>query len=241
MPSEHDPRHALRDVFGTFLAVSAVCVVAGLLREVPFGAEIAPTLIAGAFLFTALEKARREEGGAARFGIDLGGLLAPREEAGAPLALARSASREIAVALALAAVTFVPYGFAYAAYHAPGRALSLEGVTIPASFVAGQIIVVALPEEAFFRGFIQTRLCDAFPAKRALFGIAALSLPALFTQAALFALVHVLVQPDPARLSVFFPGLLFGALRAWRGGIGAAIVYHAASNVFAEVLFQGLM
>jgi uncharacterized protein len=242
MPAEHPPRDALRDVAGTYLAVAVVCFVAGLLRGTWLGPELAPTLIAGAFLFTALEKARRDEGGAARFGIALGGLLAPRGEGeGHDLrAVARSALREIGVALGLAAVTFTPYAFAYAYYHAPVRPFSLEGVSIPASFVAGQLIVVALPEEAFFRGFVQTRLTDAFPATRRVFGVR-ISAPALFVQAGLFALVHVIVTPDPARLAVFFPGLLFGVLREWRGGIGAALVYHALSNVFAEVLFQAMM
>ena len=58
-------------------------------------------------------------------------------------------------------------------------------------------------------------------------------------QAALFALVHLATEPHPAKLAVFFPGLLFGWLRAWRGGIGAAIVFHALSNVLAEILVRG--
>src|SRR5690606_14623005 len=204
MPTDHTRRHALRDVLGTYLVVGAVCLAAGLLRGVRFGAEIAPTLIAGAFLFTALEKARRDQGGAARFGIALGGLLAPRDDEGTPdpAAVARSAAREIAVAVAVALATFVPYAFAYSAYHAPLRPFSLEGVEIPMSFVAGQLIVVALPEEAFFRGFVQTRFTDAFPTRRSLFGVR-VSIPALVLQAALFALVHVLVEPNPARLAVF--------------------------------------
>ena len=32
-------------------------------------------------------------------------------------------------------------------------------------------------------------------------------------------------EPHPAKLATFFPGLLFGWLRAWRGGIGAAIAF----------------
>ncbi|HJL19019.1 MAG TPA: glutamic-type intramembrane protease, partial [Sandaracinaceae bacterium LLY-WYZ-13_1] len=34
-------------------------------------------------------------------------------------------------------------------------------------------------------------------------------------------------------------GLLFGWLRAWRGGIGAAMLLHAMSNVLAEILEEG--
>ena len=40
-------------------------------------------------------------------------------------------------------------------------------------------------------------------------------------------------------VAVFFPGLLFGWLRARRGGIGAAIAVHALSNVLAELLVRG--
>ena len=59
---------------------------------------------------------------------------------------------------------------------------------------------------------------------------------ALVLQAVLFALVHFIVDPNPARLAVFFPGLAFGWLRALRGTIGAAIAFHALCNLFSEVL-----
>jgi membrane protease YdiL (CAAX protease family) len=52
----------------------------------------------------------------------------------------------------------------------------------------------------------------------------------------LFAAIHFLVEPHPARLAVFFPALLFGWTRAWRGGIGAALVLHAMSNLYSEIL-----
>jgi membrane protease YdiL (CAAX protease family) len=35
---------------------------------------------------------------------------------------------------------------------------------------------------------------------------------------------------------VFFPALLFGWVRAWRGGIGAALALHASSNLYSEIL-----
>jgi hypothetical protein len=59
---------------------------------------------------------------------------------------------------------------------------------------------------------------------------------AWFLQAALFAGIHFLVEAHPARLAVFFPALLFGWTRAWRGGIGAALALHAASNLYSEIL-----
>ena len=55
-------------------------------------------------------------------------------------------------------------------------------------------------------------------------------------QAALFAALHFAVEPHPARLAVFFPALLFGWVRAWRGGIGAAKALHALSKLYSEIL-----
>jgi membrane protease YdiL (CAAX protease family) len=83
-----------------------------------------------------------------------------------------------------------------------------------------------------------TRLHDAFPARHRVLG-ANVHAGVLVTQAALFALVHLATEPDVQKLAVFFPGLLFGWLRAWRGGIGAAILFHAMSNVLAEILVRG--
>ena len=47
------------------------------------------------------------------------------------------------------------------------------------------------------------------------------------------------VEPRLDELATFFPGLLFGWLRARRDGIGAAVVLHALSNLFAETLVRG--
>ena len=45
----------------------------------------------------------------------------------------------------------------------------------------------------------------------------------------------------PERLSLFFPVLLFGILREKRGGIGAAVWFHALSNLLSEVLTRGYL
>jgi membrane protease YdiL (CAAX protease family) len=66
-----------------------------------------------------------------------------------------------------------------------------------------------------------------------------LSMRAWLLQAALFALIHVTVEPFPARLVVFFPALLFGWVRQKRGGIGAALALHAASNLLGDLLARG--
>jgi len=101
-------------------------------------------------------------------------------------------------------------------------------------FVAGQLIVVALPEELLFRGYLLKRLEEAFPPRRRFLG-GGVGV-ALVLSALLFALGHVLVDLDPRRLAVFFPGLLFGWMRSATGSILAGTLAHASSNVFIEAL-----
>ena len=96
-------------------------------------------------------------------------------------------------------------------------------------------VVIALPEEAFFRGYLQTSLSDLAKTRVVVLGVELSPGPWLL-QAALFALIHFVVEPHAARLAVFFPGLLFGWVRSWRGGIGAAIALHAMSNLYSEIL-----
>jgi membrane protease YdiL (CAAX protease family) len=64
-----------------------------------------------------------------------------------------------------------------------------------------------------------------------------MAVPILITSA-LFALTHVTVEPTVARAVVFFPAILFGVVRVWRGGIGAAIFLHAIANLF-EMWLEG--
>lgn len=100
--------------------------------------------------------------------------------------------------------------------------------------VTFQILVVALPEELFFRGFLHRLLERAMPARRRLLGGGIGK--ALVISSALFALGHMLVVFDPRRLAVFFPGLLFGWLRSATGSILAGTICHAASNLFIHLL-----
>lgn len=95
--------------------------------------------------------------------------------------------------------------------------------------ILSQLVVVALPEEFFFRGYLQGRLADVFAQRHAV--------PAT---ALLFALGHYLVTFEPAALAVFFPGLLFGLLRAYTGSVLAGTLYHATCNVLIDVLHRSL-
>ena len=99
------------------------------------------------------------------------------------------------------------------------------------------LVVVALPEEYFYRGYIMGRLDDIF---RGRISVAGAKLGwGFLIQAALFAVGHFLVDFNPLRLAVFFPALAFGWLRAKRGTIVAPVLFHAASNVFMGILTAG--
>jgi uncharacterized protein len=108
---------------------------------------------------------------------------------------------------------------------------------LPPSFaqmVLAQLVVVALPEEYFFRGYLQSRLEVCWPSKRRLLG--APIGPSLVGASVLFALGHLLVDFNPLRLAVFFPGLVFGWMRQASGSILAGVLFHAASNLTSELL-----
>lgn len=242
-----------KDVLGTYAVVSLLTFAVTRLRSVPTVHEYIGLVVAAIFLGAALLRVGRSRAALERHGIALGGLLAPpevsAEEAG-PLGLydlgrlirdnRKSMAKELGVALALCALVFPPYLFAFGYWNGlqglPNLALTADFL----SFTLAQFIVVALPEEAFFRGFVQTKLDDHFRPQEAEGPRRGVHLGALVLQAFLFALIHFLVDGfNPARLAVFFPGLLFGLLRGRRGGIGAALVFHALCNVYGELLYRG--
>ncbi len=99
-----------------------------------------------------------------------------------------------------------------------------------------QLVVVAIPEGLFFRGYLLDRLEVAFPPTRRLLG-GGIGL-ALVLSAVIFALGHVLVDFDPRRFAVFFPGLLFGWMRSATGSIAAGATAHASANLYIGILHR---
>ncbi len=100
--------------------------------------------------------------------------------------------------------------------------------------VAVQLLVVALPEELFYRGWLQTSLARRAPGRGVTVLGARLGRGFLLTQA-LFALGH-LVTLQPWRIGTFVPGLLFGWLRERSGGLAAPVVAHGLSNLLLTTL-----
>jgi membrane protease YdiL (CAAX protease family) len=167
------------------------------------------------------------------FGLSLGGLLEP-----VPLSarrLARSALDAIWPALLAAAVVYPCFWIGFRLWWKVDtfRPAPLGPVL---SDALGQLLVIALPEEAFYRGYLQTALDRELGKPLALLGTQ-LGAGLLLTSA-IFAVGHLFTDLNPTRLAVFFPALVFGFLRARTRGIGASVVFHASCNLFAAYLVQ---
>jgi len=94
---------------------------------------------------------------------------------------------------------------------------------------AAQFLAVAIPEEWFFRGYLQPRLAFLWPAAWGR-GRARISLAAVLS-AAFFALAHAARYHSPLSLNVFFPGLLFAWAREQEGHLAGPALLHAAANL----------
>jgi membrane protease YdiL (CAAX protease family) len=171
-----------------------------------------------------------------RSGLALGGLVLPGDIQ--VRRIARSVVTALAWALAFAAITFVPFFFGWRTFWHPKGTFGLHVQGVEAlNEIFGQLVIIALPEEAFYRGYLQSRLDEALPQRIRVFGASVG--PALIVSSVIFALGHFATIREPARLAVFFPSLVFGWLRARTGGIGAGVVFHASCNVFSEMLGRG--
>lgn len=96
-------------------------------------------------------------------------------------------------------------------------------------YAAFQVLMVALPEEFFFRGYVQSILNSLFQPKWNILG-ARLGWAWIIT-AAIFAFAHSFVMVEWWHFAIFFPALLFGYLRERTGSITSPILFHAASNI----------
>lgn len=170
----------------------------------------------------------------AHYGLSFGGVFDPEPLSGKRIA------REVSVAWLWAlgaALLFLPpfwLGFLWwwhidVPFHVP-RLGSLGGD------FSGQLLVIALPEEAFYRGYLQSALDETWTPRLRVLG-AQLG-PGILVTSVLFALGHLCTEFNAARLAVFFPSLVFGFLRSRTRGVGAGLVFHALCNLFASYLGQ---
>jgi membrane protease YdiL (CAAX protease family) len=235
-----------RELARTWALALAGLVAAKLVSLVePTGLLAANLAGVAALLFIALPDARlraRDEGWP-DYGVPLHGFGDARTW--------RAFGRGALVALAVAAVVFPLFAGAFAAWAqlvprlpsglaralgpyagAPRLALRLPP-NLPLLALV-QLLVVALPEEMFYRGFVQTAWRRNAP-ERGVTVLGARLGHGFFATQALFAAGHLVVL-EPWRLATFFPGLLFGWLRERTGDVAAPVVLHALSNLFIATL-----
>ena len=105
-----------------------------------------------------------------------------------------------------------------------------------ANAVATHGLGVALPEETFYRGYLQPQLECHWPPQRRWLGTPVGR--AALVAAALFALGHFLGEWNPGRLAPFFPALLFAWLRNRTQTVLGAIIFHGLCNVFSELCWS---
>jgi uncharacterized protein len=169
-------------------------------------------------------------------GLALGGVVLPGKLDVARLL--RSVAQAIGWAVLVAAVVFVPFYFGWRYFWHPKGTFALHIKPMEAlNEIFGQLVIIALPEEAFYRGYLQSRLDEALPGRLRILGASVG--PALVVTSLLFAAGHFATIREPTRLAVFFPSLLFGWLRYRTKGIGAGLAFHAMCNVFSELLGKG--
>ncbi|MGD0836138.1 MAG: CPBP family intramembrane glutamic endopeptidase [Polyangia bacterium] len=229
-----------------FAAVIALAVaLLGAARGVPFLQQGVQAAIACSFLFTPQLAAR------------LSGRAFDPRAAGFVFAPSRGDLRALALALFATWPVFLAGFFVYyqaaclpdhflpsLAHRLTPICSSWRGVRagnfrLPDHLVTlalSEVLVVAIPEEVFFRGYLFTRLEERWPSRRRFLG--AKVGKALLVTSALFALGHFLVDAAPARLAVFFPALVFGWMRSRTGSVAPGAIFHALCNLLSEALHE---
>lgn len=97
------------------------------------------------------------------------------------------------------------------------------------SMILYQLLLVALPEEFYFRGYFQSAMNSIFRPRWRFLGVR-LGWAWIIT-AAVFAVAHSIIVYQWWHFAIFFPALVFGYLRERTGFVTAPIVFHALSNI----------
>ena len=93
-----------------------------------------------------------------------------------------------------------------------------------------QLLLIALPEEFYFRGYVQPALNAIFRPRWNILGVQ-LGWSWILT-AVIFAIAHSIITYQWWHFAIFFPGLVFGWLKERTGALTAPIFFHAAANIF---------
>jgi membrane protease YdiL (CAAX protease family) len=125
-------------------------------------------------------------------------------------------------------------GACYEARRAAGFGPAWRLPDEPLKLVFYHLFFVAIPEEMFYRGYMQSRLEEHWAPRWRVFG-AQLG-PGWLLTCLIFAFGHSLVIFQWWHFAIFFPSLVFGWLRARTGHVLAGAFFHAWCNVLVAFL-----
>lgn len=148
---------------------------------------------------------------------------------------ARGVLRSAVAFLVAAVIVFPPFLVAAHGWQmvvAGAHGFHASGFPKFGELLAGQLLLVALPEEFYFRGYFQSTMDRIFERRWRLLG-ASLGWGWIVT-AAVFAVAHSIIFHRWWHFAIFFPALLFGYLRARTGSITAPVLFHAAANLLMD-------
>ncbi len=148
----------------------------------------------------------------------------------------RDLRRDVILFVCVSVVVFVPFAVGNHFYQSLIFGKTFHGLRMAGLglYFFNQVILVALPEEIFFRGFLEEALTRAYPPSAKFLG--APFGKAVLINALIFAFSHSLITFQWWHFSIFFPSLLFSWLRQKTGTIWVAAVFHAACNCVAWVI-----
>ncbi len=253
-PSRTPAQTAWREAWATFLIVGVlVTILVRIHLKIPWIGELGSALVSVLFLWVPLVIASRHDED-----LDVYGFRP--EPVGKGLAIAG-----VSVAIIIPLFTLGFLGFYELVCSSPvlshlaprdmcSRYGGLAGLHLPhfillepdkplANTISGewclvQLLVVALPEELFFRGMLLKKLEERFPPKRRILG-GGVGL-ALVLSSVAFALIHLPKDGDPRALATFFPALLFGWMRSATGSILPSTITHGCANILVRLLELGV-
>jgi len=125
----------------------------------------------------------------------------------------RFSVKDAATGIVVSAVVLLPFWYFFSQQ---GRPFTL----LPASAVIFQFLGVSLPEEVYFRGFLQHKLGN--------------TLREALVVSLLFSLVHLpqfVLYGDRYSLLTFFPSLVMGFLYWRTSNVLPSVIFHFASNI----------
>lgn len=170
--------------------------------------------------------------------VPLGYLIARKRDLGA-YGLTLDGIPNLRFHVALISGVFVPYMIGHFLYGTQylGRSFAWR---LPENFpwlVVDHLVGVGPAEEFFFRAYMQTQFDRVWSARWRVLG-ATLG-PGVILAAGIFAACHIF-HGGPARLVVFFPGLLYGWLWARTRNMFVPAFYHGLSNVLMSIMLASL-